>query len=673
MAIVYEAIVDFPFHGGCAGFWPSIFILDPVFCGGPGWFLVLPRFRLLSEDYDPVEVLRRHMDGDMLEKLLRIRDPELHRWIADIVRLAKPVRVYVVTGTEEDLEYVRRRALENREEHPTRYPKHTVHFDGPKDLARDRKNTRILVEPGVSIPFINTLERGRGLSEIRELLKDMMQGREMFVGFYCFGPKGSPFTMHAVQVTDSAYVIHNENLLYRVCYDEFVEKAPNMFYARFIHATGERDENGWVKNIDKRRIYIDLNDYSVYSVNTQYGGNAIGLKKLMFRLCIYRGYHEGWLCEHMFIVGVRGPGGRVTYFTGAFPAGCGKTSTAFVADTIVGDDLAIIKPVNGVARAVNPEIGMFGIIDGVNPRDDPVLYRVLTDPSNEIVFSNVLLTDDGEVWWNGKEGEPRPGVNYAGRWWPGKRDENGREIPPSHPNARFTVSLRSLDMLDPRVDDPLGVPVAGMVFGGRDPDTWVPVEEAFDWAHGIVTKAASLESEKTAAVLEKAGVREFNPFAILDFLPVSIGSFIKLHLDFAKKLNTTPRIYGVNYFLRDEKGRYLNDKADKKVWLKWMELRVHGEASAVETPTGLIPVYSELRELFDRVLGKEYREEDYEKQFTIRIPQHLAKIERIWKIYQEIPDTPREVFEILHSQKERLKQARSRYGDFISPFKLDHR
>ncbi len=630
------------------------------------------RFTLVDKDYDYMEVLKEKMSDDMLDKLLRIRDPELHKWIADVAVIAEPKSIYLVTG-EEDFDYIRRRALENREELPTRYRLHTVHFDGPRDLARDRKNTRILLSGGKQIPLINTYDRDKGLAEIKELFKGVMRGKEMYVGFYCFGPKRSPFTLHAVQVTDSAYVIHNENILYRICYDEFVEKAPNLFYARFLHSAGERDENGWSKNIDRRRIYIDLQDYTVYSVNTQYGGNTIGLKKLMFRLCIYKGYLEGWLCEHMFIVGVRGPGGRVTYFTGAFPAGCGKTATAFTADTIVGDDLAIIREHGGVARAVNPEIGMFGIIDGVNPRDDPELYRVLTDPSNEIIFSNVLLTEDGEVWWNGKPTEPRPGLNYAGRWWPGKKDEQGREIRPSHPNARFTVSLRTLRNLDPRVDDPYGVPVDAMVFGGRDPDTWVPVEEAFDWEHGIVTKAAALESEKTAAILEKAGVREFNPFAILDFLPISVGEFIKLHFEFAKKLKRVPKIFSVNYFLRDEKGRFLNEKVDKRVWLKWMELRVHGDVEAVETPTGLIPVYEDLRILFDRELGKEYREEDYEKQFMLRIPQHLAKIERVWKIYEGIPDTPKKVFELLLEQKRRLEEAQSRWGDYVSPFKMDRR
>jgi len=626
-----------------------------------------------TQPIDPVEVLSKLVKPEHLEKLLEIRNERLLRWLAEVALTLEPSSIYVITGEPEDFDYVRRRALENREEIPTRYQLKTVHFDGPKDLARDRGNTRILVKGGAQIPLINTLDREKGLAEVRELFRGIMKGREMYVAFFCYGPKGSPYTLLGVQVTDSAYVVHSELLLYRVCYDEFVRLGERAEYMRFLHSAGERDENGWSKNTDKRRIYIDLEGSIVYSVNTQYAGNTVGLKKLALRLCVYKGYKEGWLCEHMFIVGVRGPGDRVTYFTGAFPAGCGKTSTALIADTVVGDDLAIIRNVDGIPRAINPEVGMFGIIDGVNPVDDPEIYRILLDPGTEVVFSNILLTEDGEPWWNGRPEEPRRGLSWAGPWWPGRRDENGKEIPPSHPNARFTTSIRYLEKLDPRIDDPSGVPVGGMIFGGRDSDTWVPVEEAFNWVHGIVTKGAALESERTTAVLGRAGEREFNPFAILDFLSISVGAFVELHIRFAEGLKYVPKIFGVNYFLRDERGSYLTEKRDKRVWLKWMELRVHNDVDAAEGPTGLIPLHQDLAKLFERELGKEYPEKLYEKQFTVRVNQHLAKIERVWRIYEQIPDTPRILFEVLREEKERLKRYRDLYGEYISPFKLYRR
>ncbi len=611
-------------------------------------------------------ILERLMTGRDLELLQAIRDPGLHARIAGIAALTMPSRIRIITGPD-GIDYVRRRALELREEIPTSRPRHTAHFDGPRDLARDRGNTRILVEGGRRIPFINTMDRREGLREVRALLKGIMRGREMLVAFYCFGPRNSSFSMHAVQVTDTPYVLHNEFILYRDCYSEFVERSPGLEYAMFIHSKGEVDGNGWSVNLDKRRVYLDLEEYTGYAVNTQYGGNTIGLKKPMFRFCIHKGYREGWLCEHMFITGVEGPGGRITYFTGAFPAGCGKTSTAFASDRIVGDDLAIVKPVDGETRAVNPEVGMFGIIDGVNPRDDPVLYRLLEDPSVEVVFHNILLTDDGEPWWNGKDTPPRPGINYAGRWTP----DSGE--PPSHPNARFTISLRALPTLDPRVDDPNGVPVSVMVFGGRDPDTSPPVEESYDWVHGVITKGAVLESEKTSATLGKAGVREMNPFAILDFLSVGVGEFIRLHLDYARRVDKLPRIFGVNYFLKDEQGKYIAEKTDKRVWLKWMELRAHGEAGALETPTGLIPLYDDLVDLFRRHLGKEYPRERYEKEFAVRARMQLARIERALEFYRQDPTTPRELYDVLGEQARRLKEAMNKWGSVIPPSRLDRR
>lgn len=616
----------------------------------------------------------KYVDQQNLEKLSRIKNTDLLKWLLEVAEITNPSRMFVVTDSEEDLEYIRRRAIENREELPSSYnPRHTVHFDGIRDLARDRENTRILVPPGVKIPMVNTKEKSEGVREVMEFFKGIMTGREMYIGLYCFGPKDSPFSLYGVEVTDSAYVIHSSNILHRICYDVFTTRE-DIEYMRFLHSTGPRDENGWSRDVSKRRIYIDTSDRVVYSVNTQYAGNTVGLKKLALRICVDKGYKENWLCEHMFITGIKGPGDRITYFTGAFPAGCGKTSTALISDTIVGDDLAIIRNYNGKPHGINPEIGMFGIIDGVNPVDDPEIYEILTSRETEVIFANVLLTEDGEVWWNGKSTPPRPGINYAGKWWPGKKDEQGREIPPSHPNARFTTSIYYLKRVDPKINDPYGVQVKGMIFGGRDPNTWVPVEEAFDWEHGIVTKGASLESEKTAATLGAVGVMEFNPFAILDFLSISPGAFIELHFRFGETLDEKPRIFSVNYFLRDEKGKYLTEKVDKKVWLKWMELRVNNDVDAIETPTGYIPIYTDLVKLFERELNKEFSEQLYEKLFTIRIENLITKYERIWKIYAEqVPDTPKKFFDILLEQKRRLEEARYKYGSHVSPFKLDRK
>ena len=228
-----------------------------------------------------------------------------------------------------------------------------------------------------------------------------------------------------------------------------------------------------------------------------------------------------------------------------------------------------------------------------------------------------------------------------------------------------------LDNLDPNLNHPEGVEVGGIVYGGRDSDTCVPVEEAYDWQHGIITKGASLESETTAATLGKEGVRTFNPMSNLDFLSIPIGKYIQNNLDFVKGLKKTPLVFSVNYFLKEKGGDFLNEKTDKKVWYKWVELRAHNEVEAIETPTGLIPKYEDLKKLFKEVLQKEYSKEDYNKQFMLRVPESLAKIERIKEIYQtKVNDTPNVLFEVLEEQRKRLNQAKEKHGDYIIPDKF---
>jgi phosphoenolpyruvate carboxykinase (GTP) len=216
--------------------------------------------------------------------------------------------------------------------------------------------------------------------------------------------------------------------------------------------------------------------------------------------------------------------------------------------------------------------------------------------------------------------------------------------------------------------------VSGIIYGGRDSDTWVPVEESFSWQHGIITKGASLESETTAATLGKAGVRTFNPMSNLDFLSIPIGRYVENNLKFGADLSNPPLVFSVNYFLKDSDGNFLNSKQDKRVWLKWMALRAHKEVGAIETPTGLIPEYKDLRRLFEETLGQDYSEEDYDKQFTIRVPEHLAKIDRITKIYKtRVTDASQIVFEMLEEQRRRLIKAKEKYGDYIKPKAFVHR
>jgi phosphoenolpyruvate carboxykinase (GTP) len=621
-----------------------------------------------------IEALEPKLSKADYQKLCAIDNPNVHEFIAKGADLCHAEKIFICSDSAEDIAHVRRQAIASGEEKAVlTLEGHTVHFDGEYDQGRDRPNTKYLVPRGISLSkALNQIDRQEGLAEVKGLLKDSMKGRTMIVRFISLGPPNSVFTILGLQCTDSWYVAHSEDLLYRSGYSEFVKAGPKSDFLRVLHSAG--DLNGDMVSVEheNKRIYIDNMDNTIYSVNTQYAGNSVGFKKLAFRLAIRKANYEGWLAEHMLLMGVHGPGGRKTYFAGAFPSACGKTSTAMLpGETILGDDIAYLRAIDSVARAVNVESGIFGIIQDVNPQDDQLIYKVLTNPG-EIIFSNVLVKD-GKPYWLGMGSElPKEGINYSGAWFEGKKDENDNEIPAAHKNARYAVALKALENCDPELNNPLGVEVGGIMYGGRDVKAYVPVQQGFDWCHGIVAYGASLETETTFATIGKEGVPEINMMSIQDFISIPLGQNIRNNLEFGKKLKKAPLVFGVNYFLKDkEYGKYLNSPQDKHVWVKWMERRVHGEFDAVKTPTGLIPKYEDLRGLFKEVLGKNYSKEDYIKQFTIRVPENLAKIERVTHFYQEnVSDIPLELFGILYLQRERLNKAKANLGDYISPEKF---
>jgi len=620
-----------------------------------------------------MSVLKSRLDAVNLRKIAAINNPQMHAFVADAITLTNPKSVFVLTDSQDELDSIRELAANGGGEFPLATPGHTCHFDGFFDQGRDKSGTKYLLPKGMDLGVsLNSTDKPSGTAEVRGIFKDTMVGRQMIVCFFSLGPTDSDFSISCVQVTDSPYVVHSEIMLYRPGYEQFRKLPKGGEFFKFMHAQGELDERGCSKNVDKRRMYIDLEDDLVYSVNTQYAGNTVGLKKLALRLAIQKASREGWLAEHMFVMGAHGPNGRVTYFNGAFPSACGKTSTAMIpGQTIVGDDIAYLRKKNGVVYTANVERGIFGIIQDVNPTDDPVIYEAITNPG-EVIFGNVLVTDDKMPHWLGMGRElPTKGINYSGEWHKGKTDANGKEISPSHKNARYTVAISALANRDPLADDPNGVPLGGIIYGGRDSDTLVPVEQAFDWTEGIITKGASLESETTAATLGAEGVRTFNIMSNQDFVSIPLGRYIQNNLDFAKGVDNPPSIFSVNYFLRGEKGKYLNEILDKTVWVLWAELRVNNDVDAITTPTGYIPFYEDIKKLFRDKLKKDYMEQSYVREFSIRTANLLAKFDRVEKIYRtKVPDTPQIVYDTFAAVGRRLNDARSKYGDNISPLDM---
>jgi phosphoenolpyruvate carboxykinase (GTP) len=621
-----------------------------------------------------LEVLRPKISKLDYEKLSVVPNPIVHEFIAKANDLCNPTHIFVCSDSAEDVAHVREQAVATGEEATLKTQGHTVHFDGIYDQGRDRQATKYLVPKGISLSkALNQIDRQEGLSEVRSLLRDSMKDRTMIVRFISLGPPDSIFTILGLQCTDSWYVAHSEDLLYRPGYEVFRQAGLDKDFLRVLHSAGKLNENMASLEHEKKRVYIDHMDNTIYSVNTQYAGNSVGFKKLAFRLAIRKASSEGWLAEHMLLMGVHGPSGRKTYFAGAFPSACGKTSTAMLTgETILGDDIAYIRNIDSAARAVNVESGIFGIIQDVNPKDDALIFKVLNSPF-EIIFSNVLVKD-GKPYWLGMGCElPQDGINFSGEWWDGKVEENGEKIPPAHKNARYAVALKALENCDPELDNPQGVELGGIMYGGRDARAYVPVQQSFSWEHGIIAYGASLETETTFATVGEEGVPEINMMSIQDFISIPFGQNIRNNLEFGKKLEKAPIVFGVNYFLRERgNGKFLNDIQDKHVWIKWMERRVHNEVEAIKSPTGYLPKYEDLRKLFKQVLGKTYSKEDYDKQFTIRVPENLAKIERVQRFYQEnVSDTPLELFGILYLQRERLLEAKKRFGEYILPESLE--
>lgn len=621
------------------------------------------------------EVLQGLMDDKSFSKLAALKNEKVMEFLGTFAEHCEPASIYVCDDSKEDNLYVRKQALEKGEEFPMANSEQTIHWDGYGDQARDKKNTKFMVykENLDRMKSLNSVEYEEGLAEIMTISKGIMKGKDVVVLFFSEGPTESPFTIPCVQFTDSWYVAHSEMILYRTAYSHFLKMKDgdkgNFF--RFVHSAGELDERNCTKNLDKRRIYMDTQNNIVYSMNDQYAGNSVGLKKHSMRLAINKSGKEGWLCEHMFVMAaIDNEKKRKTYFCGAYPSACGKTSTAMIpGEQIVGDDIAYFRNINGEFRAVNVEFGMFGIIKDVNAKDDPLIFENLMK-NQEVIFSNVLQGPDKKPYWLGMGVEaPAEGKNHFGNWKKGIKDDKGNEVDVAHGNARYTMRLDYLANIDKGgFEGKEGVKVEGILYGGRDSDTTVPVEESPSWKDGILLKAATLESETTSATLGAEGVRNPSPMANLDFVSYPLGEYTMNNIKFGEGVKNTPKVFSNNYFMRNKDGNFMTSKLAKKVWLHWAEGRIHGEYESYDTPTGKIPLYKDLKELFKKHLNEDFSEEDYTYLFTFRCTKWIEKLERTKAFYAKMDaSTPKEIFDYWDAAIARIGAAKEKYGDEIKP------
>lgn len=619
-------------------------------------------------------LFRSRCDVQTQARLAGIRTVDALIKIANAISMMAPDDVFVSTGSAEDLQAVRELSLKKGEEKALPMPGHTIHFDLPEEQGRVVDKTLYIVNPDEETSVLaKSILRDQGLDYIRQTMTGIAKGKTLLIGFFNRGPVGAQAAIPAIEMTTSTYVMHSANILYRSIYQQFDAEAARAgeFFTN-VHSEGANRP----EDFPNMRVFMDRSWLTTYSMLCTYAGNTLLLKKGNHRFAVdlatyYRRERE--LSEHMFITGLIGPGGRRTFFAGAAPSGCGKTTTAMVGDDFIGDDLAQIwiAP-DGTLRAVNPEKGIFGIIQDVNPEGDPLLIEALSEPGVEVIWSNVLITPDGEPRWVG-DGKPAPekGINYTGTWWAGKVDAAGKPIPISNPNARCTLASNTIGNYNETLaDDPAGVPVRVITYSGRDSDTMPPVWVAKNPNHGVVI-GASILSAATATEVGAQGVRR-QPWANEPFIPGPLAEYMEAQFAFfnSPRLQPKPVMAGLNYFLTHgarggEGNKLLGEKRDVKVWLGWLELYANGDVAAIETPIGYIPQYEDLQGLFSRI-GKAYPRELYDKQFAFYVDNILARISLQEEAYRKETGVPEALFEVYQEQCQGLEALKAAYGSIVT-------
>ena len=619
------------------------------------------------------------MDEANCQKLMHC-SPEVIEPIYNGSTRMSPASIFINSGSAEDMTYIRQRALEIGEEFQLTREHHTCHFDGPGDQGRDTANTKYLAYADTEISSLQKKKEHRaGVVEARNIITDIMQSKEMIISFISRGPIGSPVSDPTLQVTDSYYVIHSEFMLYRMMDPEAFSKDVAEKGYMFInyHSAGKLTETNVSANLAERRIYMDVERFRSYSSNNQYAGNSIAPKKINHRFANMnniRNHFGERLDEHMFIAGFAMED-EVIYFGGAYPSGCGKTGTAMTGTHLIGDDLAkiFIDPQSGEVRAVNPERGMFGIIEGVNPEDDPETMAVLTGENNEVIFSNLLVSDK-QPYWNGMgKALPEKGRNFEGEWTAKSAK------PASHKNARFTISLDNLKNYDPASETPEGVKLSGLLFGGRDYTTMPTIVMAHDWMNSVV-HGAIIRSATTATEIGADGSEKRSPFANEAFFPAPLAHYINHYKAFGENPNIAkenlPSGFQVNYWLHKsgrgvlapgEADGLIGEKRDTKVWMRIMALMHQDRVETIWTPIGRIPKYQDLKKLFKEVIDKEYEKEIYTKQFSLYTENLIKRVDMSINEFAKEKGMANDFFHVLDTWHRDLAALRATIGPIVTP------
>jgi phosphoenolpyruvate carboxykinase (GTP) len=628
-----------------------------------------------------MRLLEQRLDGKQFSRINHFKHPVILTKIANAIVMCQPDRVFINTGSEQDRQFIRQMAIEKGEEERLPMTGHTIHFDLKEEQGRIIDRTYYVANENELVSSL-ALRMGRtdALEIVRKGMSGIMHGKTMIVGFYSRGPAGSPVSNPAIEITSSLYVSHSAEILYRNTYPQFEQEVERLghFYTN-IHSEGLNR----TQDLPDARVLMDRSHRTTYSFKCTYAGNTLLMKKGNHRFSVDRSVYEKSaqeLAEHMFITGINGPNGRITWITGAAPSGCGKTTTAMAGDRFIGDDLAQMWiDEDGSIRVVNPECGIFGIVEDVNWEGDPMLMKCLRQPGTEVIWSNVLIDENGVPQWTGNgDPPPRKGRNYQGFWERGLTDAKGKPVPVSHPNARCTLTSKALGNYSESSEDPRGVETRVITYSGRDSDTMPPVWVGRNSDEGVVI-GACIVSAATATEVGAKGVKR-SPWANSAFIPGALGDYMEAQFKFFGSPRVDngkrPLMAGLNYFLtHDARGgsgkKLLGEKRDVKAWLAWLERRAHGEVGAIETPIGYIPHYADLKELFKERVNKDYPEKLYTQQFSLYIDNILARVEMQLASYEKEKNLPARLFEILHRQQRELQVLKEKYGPIVTPAQLE--